>query len=151
MMPPDRASGQAHFRSILTMVVGQAYQAAGYDLEHAPIQWVGGKYRFLKKADNATLTMDYQVLIYTANEYVAGMPSRFRVMLTRTTNDKAPITRSLNALVVSDFGVAILPEADYWWQFTDTTSLGKALAEAGHLAIGYAIPWLDGTLIPPNH
>jgi hypothetical protein len=27
--------------------------------------------------------------------------------------------------------------------------LGKALAEAGHLVIGYGIPWLAGDLVPP--
>lgn len=147
MMPPDRASGQAHFRSLLTMVVGQAYVAAGYELEHNPMQWAGGKVRFAKTTDEFTATIDYQVLIYTANEYVAGMPSRFRVMLSR---NQPPLSRTLSALVVDDFGVAILPSADYWWEFTDTTSLGKALGEAGHLSIGYGIPWMEGTLKPPN-
>jgi hypothetical protein len=30
------------------------------------------------------------------------------------------------------------------------TALGKGLAEAGHLAIGYGMPWLSGDL-PTNH
>jgi hypothetical protein len=54
----------------------------------------------------------------------------------------------LSQLVLEDFEVAILPDADYWWNFTETDSLGKALAEAGHLIVGYAIPWLAGDLKP---
>ncbi|MDQ7034661.1 MAG: hypothetical protein Q9P01_07460 [Anaerolineae bacterium] len=46
--------------------------------------------------------------------------------------------------------MTILPDADYWWQFNDTDSLGKALAEAGHLIIGYAIPYLSGDLDPDD-
>jgi hypothetical protein len=53
-------------------------------------------------------------------------------------------------LVVEDFGVNILPSADHWWEFRDTDSLGKTLAESGHLAVGYGIPWLAGELKPPS-
>ena len=51
---------------------------------------------------------------------------------------------------VGDFGLAILPSAEHWWLFSDTTSLGNALAEAGHLAVGYGIPWLQGDLSPDD-
>ena len=50
--------------------------------------------------------------------------------------------------MVEDFGVKILPAADHWWSYSDTDSLGKALAEAGHLVVGYGLPWLAGELIP---
>jgi hypothetical protein len=60
------------------------------------------------------------------------------------------VKRSLSALVVTDFAVTILPNADHWWTYKDTQGLGKALAEAGHLTIGYGIPWLAGELLPPS-
>lgn len=61
--------------------------------------------------------------------------------------------------VVEDFGVAILPSADHWWQFRDVTGLGRALAEAGYLVVGYGLPWLAGDEVggdlpgvrPTNH
>jgi hypothetical protein len=56
----------------------------------------------------------------------------------------------LSELVVGDFGVNILPSADHWWTYSDTDSLGHALAEAGHLAVGYGMPWLAGELEPPS-
>jgi hypothetical protein len=57
----------------------------------------------------------------------------------------------LSALVVEDFGVAILPSANHWWTFQNTQELGNALAEAGHLTIGYGIPFLAGELSPPEN
>ena len=135
-----------HFRTLMLTVVGQAYQAAGYSLLNIPTQNIAGKYRWRKIFDEGTSTfIDYQLLAYNDNAYVAGNPSRFRVTLT-----KPQISRTLSQLVVSDFGVAILPSPDYWWIFHDTESLGKALAEAGHLVVGYAIPWLSNDLIPPQ-
>ena len=77
------------------------------------------------------------------------MPSRFRVTLIRKGQSKTT-TRTLSQLVVQDFSVAILPSADHWWEFHNTDSLGKALAEAGHLIIGYGIPWLAGDLKLPT-
>ena len=58
--------------------------------------------------------------------------------------------RTLSALVVDDFHVDILPSADHWWTFSNTDDLGRALAEAGHLVIGYGMPWLAGELEPPS-
>jgi hypothetical protein len=72
------------------------------------------------------------------------MPSRFRVTLSRSDG----LRRDLSTLVVDDFGVAILPTANYWWNYRDVQSLGNALAEAGHLVVGYGMPWLSGDLTP---
>jgi hypothetical protein len=58
--------------------------------------------------------------------------------------------RDLSALVVQDFGVPVLPSASYWWTYRDVAELGRALAEAGHLIIGFGIPWLSGELPPPH-
>lgn len=150
-------SPQAYFRVILITVVGQAYTAAGYALEDNPVQWAGGRYRFYKPLDDGlNAFIEYQLLSYVDSEWASGMPSRFRVTLTRTDqpNPTMPsehpeyIQRDLSTLVVDDFGVAILPSAGYWWAFRNTDELGKTLAEAGHLVIGYGIPWLAGDLQP---
>jgi hypothetical protein len=49
---------------------------------------------------------------------------------------------------MEDFGVGILPSAAHWWSFTQTAELGQALAEAGHLVVGFGMPWLSGDLDP---
>jgi hypothetical protein len=132
------------------MVVGQAFRAAGYDLEERPIQWAGGKYRFNKpQPDGHTTSIEFQYLAYQDTEWSSGQPSRFRVMLYRTLDGTA---KDLSALVVEDFGVAILPSARHWWQHPnrEPAALGKALGEAGSLAIAYGMPWLEGSLQPPD-
>ncbi len=135
-----------YFRLILLTVVGQAFTAAGYELEDRPRQHAGGLFRFVKPFDNAQAAIiEFQFLNYVSTEWAEDKPSRFRVTLTR--GDQR---RTLSALVVEDFGVAILPSADHWWPFTGTEQLGRALAEAGHLAIGYGMPWLAGDLTPPE-
>ncbi len=149
----DRQSGHDFFQSMLVMVVGQAYEAAGYRLEHTPVQWAGGRFRFSKTLpDNLRATIEYQVLIYTDSAFASPSPSRFRVNLLRSREvngrPQTMTARTLSALVVTDFGVAILPDADYWWPYEDAHSLGKALAEAGHLVVGYGMPWLAGDLAP---
>ncbi len=153
----ERQAGQDYFRTLLRTVAGQAFSAAGYQLQDAPLQWAGGLYRFVKifPAGFAAL-IDFQVLVYSDTAWAAGAPSRFKVQLTRSPDRRASgsgatgyVTRGLSQLVVEDFGVAILPAADHWWRFHDTESLGAALAEAGHLIVGYGMPWLAGDLLPP--
>ena len=149
-MLPERQAAQDYFRTLLRTVVGQAFAAAGYRLENAPLQWAGGKFRFVKTfADGSRGTIDFQALVYSDSAWSTGAPSRFRVHLMRSQAGSMLASRSLSQLVVADFGVMILPSADHWWTYTDTDSLGKALAEAGHLAIGYGLPWLAGELVPP--
>lgn len=151
-----RQPDQDYFRSVLVMVVGQAFTAAGYELLEEPIQWLSGRYRFHRDLGAGwSAYIAFQVLIYTETAYAARMPNRFQVTLTRSNRpggkpspDVRYAQRTLSALVVDDFGVAILPSANHWWTFTDTESLGKALAEAGHLIVGYGIPWLAGDLTP---
>jgi hypothetical protein len=151
-MLEERQSMHDYFRQLLLTVVGQAYGAAGYTLEEAPLKWIAGNFRFIKTLDDGFFAyIDYQVLVYSENEHVDRLPSRFRVQLTRTyakhirpIQDVRYASRSLAQLVVEDFGVNILPSADHWWEFRDTDSLGKTLAESGHLAVGYGIPWLAG-------
>ncbi|MCC6804415.1 MAG: hypothetical protein IT319_16145 [Anaerolineae bacterium] len=134
-------SPQEYFRLILLTVVGQAFGAAGYALDERPMQWAGGLFRFVNPTDAGQHVIEYQLLAYAED-----MPSRFRVSLTRADGAR----RTLSALVVEDFDVPILPSADHWWQFRDVTELGRALAEAGHLAIGYALPWLSGGVLPSD-
>ena len=152
----ERQSLQDYFRILMHTVVGQAFTAAGYELLEEPMQWLGGRFRYMKPLPNAlNAYIEFQVLVYNDNAWSSGQASRFRVSLYRSDkaggkSSKHPdfVYRHLSELVVQDFGVSILPSADYWWEFKDTDSLGKALAEAGHLVIGYAIPWLSGDLNP---
>jgi hypothetical protein len=135
-----------HFRLILLTVVGQAFGAAGYTLQARPVQWDGGLFQFVKPFDEGeTGVIEFQLLAYTDTVFAPVQPSRFRVTLSRGAR-----SRPLSALVVDDFGVAILPSADHWWTFSSTDELGRALAEAGHLAVGYGMPWLSGDLVPPS-
>ncbi len=154
-------SPQEYFRLILLTVVGQAYGAAGYVLQERPVQWAGGLFRFIKPSEDGLYHLiDYQLLAYVDTEWTARNPSRFRVTLTRTDNPSGShsqlsnhpqaFQRDLSALVVADYGVAILPSAAHWWEFRNTDELGKALAEAGHLVVGYGIPTLAGDLTPPT-
>ena len=148
-------SPQEYFRLILLTVVGQAFSVAGYELEDRPTQWAGGLFRFVKALDNGLYGfIEFQLLHYADSAFSSGVSSRFRVLLVRSDQPNASGTqddrRTLSALVVEDFSVAILPSADHWWLFANTTELGNALAEAGHLVVGYGIPWLAGDLVPPS-
>jgi hypothetical protein len=147
------------FRMMLITVAGQAFNAAGYHLEDRPIKQLGGLFRYRKALDGGLYGfIEFQLLYLPASEWSGNITSRFRVSLVRTDKDNAQersqhpdfARHTLSKLVVNDFGVAILPSADHWWQYNNTDSLGKALAEAGHLAIGYGMPWLSGDLIPPS-
>lgn len=153
----ERQAGHDAFRTLLRRVTGQAFNAAGYQLREAPLQWAGGKVRFAKAFPAGTFGLiDFQVLIYSDTVWSPAAPSRFQIQLTRSPDihglaigEPGYVTRGLSQLVVEDFGVAILPVADYWWSFHDEASLGQALAEAGHLVVGYGMPWLAGDLLPP--
>jgi hypothetical protein len=154
----DQQSPQEYFRLLLLTVVGQAFSAAGYRLEEREMQWAGGLFRFAKHFENGLYGfIEFQLLHYNREIPEAqNSPSRFRVSLIRSDEanailpSKHPqyVRRTLSALVVDDFDVQILPSADYWWTFRDVTELGKTLAEAGHLVIGFGMPWLSGELQP---
>ena len=150
-MERERQSGQAYFGTVLQTVVGQAFAAADYQRERSPMQTAGGRFRYVKEfAEGGRGIIDFQVLVYSDTMWSSGAPSRFRVQLTRASERDGAVVRSLSRLVVEDFGVNILPAADHWWSYRDTDSLGKALAEAGHLIVGYGMPWLAGELNPPG-
>lgn len=153
-------SAQAHFRHLLLTVAGQAFGAAGYALEENPLQQAGGLFRFRADLANGLAGfIEFQLLAYVPTEYAPPQPSRFRVGLVRTDQLSPAMPsahprfarRDLAALVVADFGVAVLPSADHWWTFRDSAGLGRALNEAGQLTIGFGIPWLAGELEPPQH
>jgi len=154
----ERQASQDYFLSLLQTVLGQALDAAGYNLERKPLQWAGGRYRFVKAfEDGCTGLIEFQVLVYSDNAWSGEQPSRFNVQLGRTgsrgaeQNDADRFSiRNLSQLVVRDFGVKILPAEDHWWKYHNTDSLAGALAEAGHLIVGYGMPWLAGELSPPS-
>ena len=150
---------QASIKSILLTVVGQAFSAAGFHLVERPVQQAAGQYRFGKQLENGLfLYIIFQFLVYVNTEWAAGMPSRFKVSLVRsdfpepsqTSEHPEYIQRDLSDLVVADFKVQILPHTGYWWPFSTQSELGQALAEAGHLVIGFGIPWLQGELQLPT-
>lgn len=145
-------SPQDYFRLILLTVVGQAFDAAGYRLDEKPVQWANGLFRFRKALDDGLYAfIEFQLLAYAD-----GSPSRFTVLLTRSDQPNARAVsahpafarKTLSELVVTDFGVAILPAPDHWWAFSATEQLGRALGEAGWLTVGYGMPWLSGDLLP---
>ncbi|MCY4526570.1 MAG: hypothetical protein OXB89_08160, partial [Anaerolineaceae bacterium] len=130
------------FRLLLLTALGQALGAAGYQLAEDPVSEAAGRFQFRMAGESeAELRIEFQVLVGTASEWAPQMPSRFRVTLFRQ-----GAGRALAALVVQDFGVAILPSADHWWSWQNSGDLGAALAEAGHLLFGFGIPWLNGEL-----
>jgi hypothetical protein len=144
---PAPADPQAAFRELLLTVVGGAFNAAGYHLEQKPLQWAGGQYRFTRHTpDLPAQSIGFQYLVYHDTEWSSGQPSRFRVMLYPA--GRPP--KDLSELVVRDFGVAILPSERHWWTHAlhNVTELGRALGEAGSLAVAYGMPWMDGTLQP---
>lgn len=154
----ERQASQDYFRTLLQTVMGQALEAAGYTLEQAPLRWAGGRYRFVKALEDGCVGLiEFQVLVYSDNAWSTDQPSRFKVQLGRSSIRGAgkPDTdryamRCLSQLVIRDFGVKILPDTDHWWRYHDTASLGRALAEAGHLIVGYGLPWLAGELSPTS-
>ena len=135
----------ASFRMLLLTLLGQALTAADYALEEDEVSQASGRFRFHHLGSaNKERAIEFQLLAGVANEWAPQMPSRFRVTLIR-----ADQRRTLGALVVTDFDVPILPSAEHWWDWRDSVGLGAALAEAGHLLVGYGIPWLAGELEPP--
>jgi hypothetical protein len=148
-MSDEKKTGDANaiFHDYLLIVMGQAYRTAGYELDEQPMKWAGGQFRFTKQLDNGlTAHIEFQHLPYQDTQWASGNPSRFRVTLKRSDG----VNKDLSELVVTDFGVAILPSPRHWWSYKNLTTLGKQLGEAGSLAIGYGMPWLSGELIPPS-
>jgi hypothetical protein len=140
-------SANDSFRELLLTVVGQAFSAAGYHLDEQPMKWAGGQFRFTTTLpDGQNAAIEFQHLAYSDTEWASGNPSRFNVTLRRSDGRK----RDLSALVVTDFGVAILPSPSHWWTYRSITELGRALGEAGSLAVAYGMPWLSGELLPQD-
>ena len=153
------------FGTLLQLILGQALAAAGYELLQGALQESSGKFTFWKRfsTDIPTLQglyayIEFQHLTYISSEWAPETASRFTVYLTRSdaeqphqpSNDPDYARRMLSELVVDDFTVVILPSAQHWWPYRDQTELSAALAEAGHLLVGYGLPWLADELTPPT-
>ena len=110
-MEQPRQTGQAYFGTLLQTVVGQAFAAAGYQLERSPLQSAGGRFRYVKDlGGGARGIIDFQVLVYSDTLWSSGASSRFRVQLTRaplrdlSSNERdGSVVRSLSRLVVGRF------------------------------------------------
>ncbi|NOG51263.1 MAG: hypothetical protein HND48_18950 [Chloroflexi bacterium] len=69
-------AAQDAFREMLLTVVGQAFSAAGYQLENLPLKWNDGQFRFSRRlANGLTATIEFQHLTYTDTEWSSGSPS----------------------------------------------------------------------------
>lgn len=147
---------QIQFRLLLVTVVIQAYTAAGYTLDERPDQWAGGLFRFVKPFEagpyaGMMAAIEYQHLYFPENAVGQFRVSVVRSALPRQTlaPGQIPVRRILTGLLWADFGVRVLPDPEYWWSYATVTELGAALAESGHLLVGYGIPWLAGDLAAP--
>ena len=141
---------QALFGQILETVAGQAFAAAGYELQTNAMHQSRGLYRYRKMlpgTENISVYIEWQLLYYQ------GGPSRFRVNLLRS---NGPDARSGDADVMGEttlakliwegFGVRQLTGPEHWWSFDGPQRLGLGVAHAGKLVFGFGIPWLEGTL-----
>lgn len=153
------------FGMYLDLVLGQALQAAGYAKLMNDINENFGKYVYTKPPEyekqlqeKLHLYIEFQNLAYISSEWAPNAASRFTVFLTRQEEEPPqgnhPTTFAtrcmLSELVVRDFSVSILPTATHWWLYQGQTELCQALSEAGHLLVGYGIPWLADELKPPQ-
>jgi hypothetical protein len=149
--PKHVTTPQAIFGQTLQQVVGQAFTAAGYELQDFPMHQMRGLFRYQKRLENeGSSYVEFQLLYY------AGGVSRFRVNLLRNSGDDAraqaadKIETTLARLLWDEFGVEQLSGPDHWWLFNNPTELGYTLLEAGRLTFGFGIPWLEGTLEPDS-
>lgn len=152
------------FGMYLDLVLGQALQAAGYIRNMNDIQENMGKFVYLKAPETEKeprgkphLYIEFQNLTYISSEWAPNAASRFTVFLGRQDDEdsqgKSPVESStrcmLSELVVREFSVSILPTETHWWLYQEPTEMCQALSEAGHLLVGYGIPWLAEELKPP--
>ena len=134
------ATIQDDFFTSLQIVMGQVFEAAGYQVVDAPYQQQGGliSYRRLN-SDNVVLSVSYQLLAHT------DMASRFQIMLTRKSVDSIQ-TVTLSRLLWDTFNIKLLASPEHWWAFSGDGELADALLESGKLLAAYGLPWLDGSL-----
>jgi hypothetical protein len=148
----DNTAPQEQFGEILQKYAGQAFTAAGYTLQDNPLHHMRGLYRYRKAlSGDVAAYVEFQLLYYPNGV------SRFRVNLLRNRGTDARavdpnyterIDTTLSRLLWDEFGVQQLGNADYWWLFKNPTELAYAVVEAGKFALGFGIPWLEGTLRP---
>ncbi len=135
------------FKEILLAVVGQALDAAGYQIEDRPVQQQRGLVRFRKPLENQVYGfIEWQMLAFAQSPV-----DRFQILLLRNRgSDPRAITDylhraecSLSWVMWHIFEARILPSDDAWWEFRDEAELAHALANAGRALFGYGVPWLE--------
>lgn len=138
------------FHQALLTALGPALHHAGYRLDQTPIRWSGGLFCFRRSYDDVLdLVVSFQLLAHP------DYPARFQVVLAREGRSAHQpvlpvVSLSLSRLLWDVFRIQVLPAAEHWWQYRDLAGLGDTLLEAGKLLAGYGLPWLDGTLVPPE-
>ena len=143
--------------------MGQVLSSAGYEFVNQPLQAAGGKFTFWKQFTEEKPMLqglysyvEFQHLVYVSSEWAPNAASRFSIILTRSDSEQAQLASedpdylrcSLSELVVQVFGVSVLPSANHWWHYRDQDELATTLVEAGHLLVGYGLPWLEDDLKP---
>jgi hypothetical protein len=138
MTPPET------FLAVVQHVLGQTFQAGGYELESDPMRQGRGLFRWGKPlAEGRYAYIEFQLLHHPDL-------SRFGVKLIQSdqANAATPSPQrhemALPVLVWEHFGVQLLPSLDHWWAYRQPQDLAQSVLEAGQLLFGYGVPWLEG-------
>lgn len=139
-------SPQQAFLAVIQHVMGQALDAAAYQLEDNPLQHNRGFFRFWKSLESGAFAfIEFQMLYHDQS----GL-SRFRVNLVgnsvRAAAQATPDRRekTLAAVIWHDFNAPhVLPSDDHWWLYKHPQDLAPQVLEMGKLLFGYGIPWLE--------
>jgi hypothetical protein len=137
------------FGDVLRHVVGQALDAAHYELEDNPTHQARGLFRFRKQlAENVYAFIEFQTLYHDQS----GL-SRFRINLLKNSVPDArastpeAVETTLPTVIWHEFGAHnVLPSDDHWWMYKYDQDLAYELVEAGRLLFGYGVPWMEGTV-----
>ena len=140
----------AYFKEMLTTIVGQALDAAGYIVENHALQHARGLIRYSKQltnlGDDIYGFVEWQLLAFEQSPV-----ARFQINLLRNKGiDARAVTdydqqeeHTLPWIIWHVYDAKVVPHDEVWWDFRDEAELGQALAVAGRLLFGYGVPWLE--------
>ncbi|PJF40886.1 MAG: hypothetical protein CUN55_12255 [Phototrophicales bacterium] len=138
------------FMQMILTIVGQALNAAGYNLEQDQLQQQRGLVRFQKPLENLGEDVygfvEWQLLAFRQSPV-----SRFQITLLRNQGRIARAKtlyehqdeKTLSWVMWHVFDAKLLPNDDAWWEFQDVSQQTHAIATAGRALFGYGIPWLE--------
>lgn len=140
----------AYFQTALNRIVGQALQAAHYELEDNPLQHQRGLLRYQKPLSHLGTNV-YGFLEWQLLAFAQSPIARFQITLLRNQDIvcRAPTTyahraeHSLAWIIWHVFNSRVVPSDETWWEFRTGDELLQALSHAGRLLFAYGIPWLE--------